>query len=174
MVGVGAGHSLGQFATAALQDDPREAKRYLEKGLQAAFTTLPYGIEAHEEWKKKQIPSGATSTGSPVHIPKGSMSLGSTPTTDSQFGMTGSFPVNQFHSLGDPSSFTPNPLFMVSPGSAPTPTAPWSPLFGPAPNHNLSPQAQNKLFAYDVANARVTDMPTDWSQNFDYENRYPQ
>lgn len=65
MAGVGAGQAVGQFATAALQDDPREAKRYVQQGLQAAFTTLPYGIEAYEKWKKEQIPSGSTGTSVP-------------------------------------------------------------------------------------------------------------
>jgi len=62
-IGAGIGHAAAQFGTAALQDDPREAMRYVGQGLQAGFTTLPYGVKAYEDHQKNLIPSGATSVG---------------------------------------------------------------------------------------------------------------
>ena len=95
-IGAGAGQAVGQFATAALQDDPREAQRYLGQGMQAAFTTLPYAVDAYEQYQKDKIPppkgivadaplKGALSaptqqhmslTGQPPLNPYGSLSLG--------------------------------------------------------------------------------------------------
>ena len=94
-IGAGAGQAVGQFATAALQDDPREAQRYLGQGMQAAFTTLPYAADAYEQYQKDKIPE-KTSTASSVLPSVGQVPQLGGALDQYQFGGTlGSVPQNK-------------------------------------------------------------------------------
>jgi hypothetical protein len=125
-VGAGAGQALAQFGTAALQDDPREAQRYIGQGVQAGFLTLPHGVKAYEDYQKNLIPSGATSVGG-YGMQAGQMGL---PPTPSFSGPSVSYDAAEFgSSWGDPNQ----PQMSLQQGWLEgAPTAPSTP-FAPHP-----------------------------------------
>ena len=139
-VGAGAGQALAQFGTAAIQDDPREAQRYIGKGLQAGFLTLPHGVKAYQDYQKNLVPSGATSiSDAPMQIPQGSMSLAGAPANPYQMALGGE----------ELPSYKPDPGLASSFGGAPVSGLP--DYWGSTGVQGLSPQTQDLLWQKEKA-----------------------